>query len=62
MLSTRVKPQIAGAVIVGLPRESTRLVLRRREDHENTSAAIRCVLAAETYKLTGRLPVWASAT
>jgi len=38
------------------------LLQRRREDHDNASAAIRCVVAAETYKLTGRLPVWASST
>jgi hypothetical protein len=29
---------------------------------DRTAIAVRCVAAAEIYKLTGRLPLWAQAT
>lgn len=61
MLRTPRASPAAEAAITSSAGESA-LLRRRREVHENTSAAIRCVVAAETYKLTGRLPVWASET
>ena len=41
--------------------QSVAALAHQREDAEPRSAAIRCVVAAETYKRTGRLPLWASA-
>lgn len=62
MLRTRIVPPMEDAGIAPVANRAELLLQRRREDHDNASAAIRCVVAAETYKLTGRLPVWASST